>query len=376
MHGFIPVSKPLTNAADVAAVAHLVEGGWLSGDAPVVGEFEDLMASYTNRRFAIAVNSGTSALDLAIESLQLTSRDEVILPSFTIISCLNAVLRRGAKPIFVDVDSDTWNVSAESIATAINSRTKLIIVPHIYGLPADIEKIEQLALSQGIPLIEDSAEGLGLSIRGRPAGSFGTMAILSFYANKVITTGEGGMILTDDADLADKLKRLRNLGFNSHRRFVHDMLGWNFRMSALSAGLGLSQAKRIDDQVTLQRSRGTHYQSLLRESSVLRMPLDSHDGVENIYWVFGFEVRAELQFSARDFMSALDRRGIGSRPFFYPLHRQPVLKDYGFEVQPTLPVAERLGERGLYIPSLGTTAMEREQVAKAVLDIANSGPKN
>ena len=369
---FIPVSKPLTNSTDASIVAALVEDGWLSGDAPVVAEFEEALASYTNRRYAVAVNSGTSALDIAVESLEITEMDEVIIPSFTIISCLNAVLRTGGKPVFVDVQKNSWNVLAGDIAAAITPKTKLIIVPHIYGLPAEIGEIEQIASERGIFLIEDAAEGLGLNIHGRPAGNFGTMSTLSFYANKVITTGEGGMVLTDDADLAATLRRLRNLGFNSERRFVHDMLGWNFRMPALAAGLGLSQAQRIDEQVALQRSRGTHYQGLLEETQFIQLPLDSLNGTDNIYWVFGFELGPEVRLTARDFMSALEKRGIGSRPFFYPLHQQPVLADYGFGAQPSLSVSESLGDRGLYVPSLGTTVREREVVAEAILEILAS----
>ena len=366
---FIPVSRPLTDETDAESVATLIREGWLSGDAPVVEAFEKSVAEQTNRTYAIAVNSGTSALDIAVESLNLTSGDEVIIPSFTIVSCLNAVLRSGATPVFVDVDEATWNVTAQSVESMISGRTRLIIVPHIYGLPAEIEDIERIAAERGIYVIEDAAEGLGLDIGGRPAGNFGNLSTLSFYANKVITTGEGGMVLTDDPALAKSLRELRNLGFNSERRFVHELLGWNYRMPAVAAGLGLSQVQRLDQNVSLQRSRGIHYQELLSSFHNIQLPPDSHRGSQNIYWVFGFVLSPETRMTAREFMAELDRRGIGSRPFFFPLHKQPVLENYGGERQPTLPISEKLGDQGLYIPSLGTSAPDREYVATCVAEI-------
>lgn len=366
---FIPVSRPLTDETDAESVATLIREGWLSGDAPVVEAFEKSVAERTNRTYAIAVNSGTSALDIAVESLNLTSGDEVIIPSFTIVSCLNAVLRSGATPVFVDVDEATWNVTAQSVESMISGRTRLIIVPHIYGLPAEIEDIERIAAERGIYVIEDAAEGLGLDIAGRPAGNFGNLSTLSFYANKVITTGEGGMVLTDDPALAKSLRELRNLGFNSERRFVHELLGWNYRMPAVAAGLGLSQVQRLDQNVSLQRSRGIHYQELLSSFHKIQLPPDSHRGSQNIYWVFGFVLSPETRMTAREFMAELDRRGIGSRPFFFPLHKQPALENYGWEGQPTLPISEKLGDQGLYIPSLGTSAPDREYVATCVAEI-------
>ena len=365
---FIPVSRPLTDETDAVSVATLIREGWLSGDAPVVEAFEKSVAERTHRTYAMAVNSGTSALDIAVESLNLTSGDEVIIPSFTIVSCLNAVLRSGATPVFVDVDEATWNVTAQSVESMISGRTRLIIVPHIYGLPAEIEDIERIAAERGIYVIEDAAEGLDLDIGGRPAGNFGNLSTLSFYANKVITTGEGGMVLTDDPALAKSLRELRNLGFNSERRFVHELLGWNYRMPAVAAGLGLSQVQRLEQNVSLQRSRGIHYQELLNSFHKIQLPPDSHRGSQNIYWVFGFVLSPE-RMTAREFMAELDRRGIGSRPFFFPLHKQPALENYGWERQPTLPISEKLGDQGLYIPSLGTSAPDREYVATCVAEI-------
>jgi len=356
--------------ADVKLVGEILSAGWASGEAPVIADFEKAMCDFTGRKHAIAVNSGTSALDIAVASLDLHTGDEVVIPSLTIISCLNEVLRSGARPVFVDVDPLTWNVTAEALGRAFTTKTKAVIVPHIYGLPADIRDIEHLCYEHAVTLIEDTAEGLGLEIAGRKAGSFGQISTLSFYANKVITSGEGGMVLVDDSDHAERLRRLRNLGFNSKRRFVHGELGWNYRMPALSAALGLSQANRIDDLLAHQIARGQHYQELLADTPNIQLPADSAGGSDNIYWVFGIVVNSHDGTNARFAMDELAKLNIGSRPFFYPLHSQPVLENFGWHTQPVLSVSENLGERGFYIPSLGTTKEQRVEVASAVKDIA------
>jgi len=366
---FIPVSAPDISPAEISRVTKVLSDGWVSGEAPIVAEFEAALAQYTGRQHAVAVNSGTSALDIAVAALELGDGDEVVLPAFTIISCLNEVLRSGAKPVFIEVEADTWNATAKSVEHALTEQTKAVILPHLYGLPAEIEQIELLCNSRGVTLIEDAAEGLGISVGGRPVGSFGSMSTLSFYANKLITSGEGGMVLTDDPILADTLRQGRNLGFIPPRRFIHKSLGWNYRMPALSAALGIAQMERVDDLLNNQRERGVHYQELLRDVPYIQLPLDNHEGTENVYWVFGFVLDAMLELNAETFMEELQHRGIGSRPFFYPLHQQPVLQKFGWGDHLQLPVSENLGERGLYIPSLGTSATDRTRVAQAVADI-------
>ena len=315
------------------------------------------------------MNSGTSALDIAVFVSGVGPGDEVIIPSFTIVSCLTQVLRIGAKPVFIDSDPKSWNVTARAFESALTPATCLAIIPHIYGLAAEIAEIEQLCKKHGIILIEDAAEGLGLSIHGRPAGSFGDMSIVSFYANKVIATGEGGMVLTNQEGLYSQLARARNLGFTESRRFVHEDAAWVYRMPALSAALGYSQVTRLKELLSDQLERGNHYQELLRSVRGIQLPTSEWGGVQNIYWVFGFVLDPEANVDARSFMNQLLEVGIGSRPFFYPLHRQPVLEKFGWENQPTLDVSEALGEFGLYVPSLGTTSEDRQRVASSISDL-------
>ena len=368
---FIPVSAPDISSSEIARVTKVLSDGWVSGEAPIVAEFESALTHYTGRKYAVAVNSGTSALDIAVAALDLNVGDEVILPAFTIISCLNEVLRRGAKPVFIDVEAHTWNATSYFVEEALTEKTKAVIMPHLYGLAAEIERIELLCESRGIALIEDAAEGLGIAVGNRKVGSFGRMSTLSFYANKLITSGEGGMVLTDDPALSEKLMQGRNLGFIPPRRFIHESIGWNYRMPALSAALGLAQMERVGPLLQKQRERGVHYQHLLGEVPCIQLPLDLHQETENVYWVFGFVLGNGINIDAEQFMKELHTRGIGSRPFFYPLHKQPVLKAFGWESQPELIVSENLGERGLYIPSLGTTEHDRIRVAQAVKEIAD-----
>lgn len=363
---FIPVSRPSINAHDIEKVAEVLREGWVSGDAPIVAEFERAAAARVGRSFAIAVNSGTSALDIAVEASGIGANDEVILPSFTIVSCLNQVLRSGATPIFLDSDRNSWNVTAEAFLKALTPRTRLAIIPHIYGLPAEIDKIETICRERGITLIEDAAEGLGLELGSRRVGGFGDMTILSFYANKVVTTGEGGMVVTDNELLAEQLATLRNLGFSSRRRFVHETAAWVNRMPATAAALGLSQLNRFDELLADQRARGVHYDQLLDDTEGIRLPATDWLGTENIYWVFGVLLDKEKGLDAQTLMKRLENRGIGTRPFFFPLHRQPLLAKFGFQDQLALPIAEELGDFGLYLPSLGTSPEQRVYVAQSL----------
>ncbi len=367
---FIPVSTPSLTQADADAVAAAVSGGWISSEGPQVKEFETRFAVLVGAQHAVAVANGTAALDIALETLGIGPGDEVILPSFTIISCLNQILRSGATPVFVDSLPDTWNIDPAGVEAAITSRTKVIIVVHIYGLPADIDLISEIASRHDVPILEDSAEAHGQHLLGRALGSWGEISTFSFYSNKLITTGEGGMVLTDNEKYAHRLRELRNLSFNSERRFVHDTIGWNYRLTAIQAALGLSQMDRITELLAHKQEIGRHYQELLSNLEGIRLPLSHHRDSENVYWVFGVVLTDSIGQSAREVMARLQEKGVGTRPFFYPLHRQPVLEAYGHAEQPSLPVAEQLGERGFYVPNgADSTPERREYVAEALREV-------
>ena len=370
---FIPVSTPSLSSADAQAVAQAIEEGWISSEGPQVREFEEKFADAIGAQHGIAVANGTAALDIAYEALDIGPGDEVILPSFTIVSCLNHILRSGATPVFVDSKPDTWNIDPDAIADAITARTKVIVVVHVYGLPADIDRIKKIAGDRGIALVEDSAEAHGQHLEGSPLGSFGTLSTFSFYSNKLITTGEGGMILTDDDDLASRTRELRNLSFNPEKRFVHTTIGWNYRLTAMQAALGLSQLSRMEELLAHKKEIGRHYQELLQEVDELTLPLPAYRGSDNVYWVFGVVLKPQSQLSAEGAMEALRQRGIGTRPFFYPLHRQPVLEKFGISAQQELPISEHLGQFGFYLPNgADSTPETREYVAQNLKEVVAS----
>lgn len=364
---FIAVNEPLLNGNEKKYLNECIDTGWISSEGPFIKKFEEDFAKRVHRKHAIAVANGTVAIDAAIEALGITNGDEVILPSFTIISCLSQILRNGAKPIFIESDINTWNMDVTKIEEKITPKTKAIMVVHIYGLPVDMDPILEICRKYNLKLIEDAAEMHGQEYKSRPCGSFGDISIFSFYPNKHITTGEGGMILTDDDQLADKMRSLRNLCFKPERRFIHDELGWNLRMTNLQAALGVAQLERLDEFVKIKRKMGSNYTNEFRSLSGVQLPLEETSYAKNIYWVFGIILDDSRNLEADQVMSMLGKEGIGTRPFFWPLHEQPVLKKFGFENQPALPVASRMARKGFYIPSgLALTEDQQCKVIEAV----------
>jgi perosamine synthetase len=339
-----------------------IETGWISSEGPFVREFEEKMAARFNRRHAVAVSSGTAALDCALTSLRLKKGDEVIIPSLTIISCATAVLNAGAIPVPVDVDPKTWNMTDREVRSKISPRTKAIMVVHTYGLPVEMNPILQIAKEHGLHLVEDAAEAIGLNCHARPCGSFGTLSTFSFYPNKHITTGEGGMVLTDDDELAERNRSLRNLCFQSNKRFYHEEIGWNYRMTNLQAALGLAQLETLGKALKRKREIGHLYQNELRDCPGIQLPVPKTNFSENLYWVFGIVLKNEEETLriTRDLASAR----IGTRPFFWPMHEQPVFHQMGLFKNLSLPVSERLARTGFYLPSgLGTSNEQIKQVA-------------
>jgi len=370
MGSFIPVNEPLLNGNEKKYLNECIDTGWISSEGPFVRRFEEKMAASVGRKYGIAVSSGTAALETAISALQLQPGDEVILPAFTIISCTAAIVRRGCIPVLVDSDPDTWNMDVEQIEAKISARTKAIMVVHIYGLPVDMDPVLALAEKYGLKIIEDAAQMHGQTYKGLPCGSFGNISIFSFYPNKHITTGEGGMILTDDDRLAKRCRSLRNLCFKTDRRFLHEELGYNFRMTNLQAAVGLAQLERIEEFIARKRAMGKRYTDLLSGVPGLELPLERTQYADNIYWVFGIVLKDDVLFDAGEMMRRLGEHKIGTRPFFWPMHKQPVFQKMGLFVNERYPVAERLAGRGFYIPSgLALTKTQMERVANTVKDI-------
>jgi perosamine synthetase len=365
---YIPVNIPWITEEDADYVRQAVAEGWISGEGKYVAEFEESMADLCNRNHAIAVSNGSVAIDLVIEALGIGPGDEVIMPSFTIISCLAQILRNGATPVFVDALPDTWNMDVSQVESQITSRTKAIMAVHIYGLPVDMDPLLEIASRHGIPVIEDAAESHGLKYKDRLTGSMGLVSTFSFYANKNITTGEGGIVLTDDEPFARKVRSLRNLAFLPEKRFVHEELGWNSRMSSLQAALGTSQIRRVDSIVAKRRDLGAFYLESFSGLEGLSLPANESAESLNDFWVFGMVLDAQHPKSVNQVTYDLEQLGIGTRPFFYPLHKQPVLKKILADFPDlSLPVAEHLGSQGFYIPNgLGMSNSQAERVVEAV----------
>jgi|SRR5215472_3174364 len=364
---FIPVNQVSLDGNEKAYLNKCIDTGWISSEGPFVRQFEEQFAAQVGRQYGIAVSNGSVALDAAVVALGVGKDDEVIMPTFTIISCAAAVVRAGAKPVLVDSDPFTWNMNVDEVKKRITNRTKAIMVVHIFGLPVDLDPIIDLAARNGIQIIEDAAEMHGQTYKEHPCGSFGNVSTFSFYPNKHVTTGEGGMIVTDSVELAEKCRGLRNLCFQPRKRFIHEDLGWNFRMSNLQAALGVAQLERLDAFVERKRRMGKQYTELLSEVSALQLPLPRTEYAQNIYWVYGLLLKDDVGFDAEEAMCRLKELGIETRPFFWPMHEQPVFKKMGLFDSESHPVAERMARRGFYLPSgLGLTSNQISYVANSV----------
>ena len=368
--GFIPVNEPLLDGHESRYLQECVETGWISSEGPFVARLEQGMAELAGRAHGIAVANGSAALDIAVAALGLGPGDEVILPTFTIISCAAAVVRAGATPVLVDCDPVTWNMTADRIAERITPRTRAIMVVHLYGLPVDMGPVLELAQQHGLQIIEDAAEMIGQTCDTQPCGSFGDISTFSFYPNKHVTTGEGGMVLTDDESLAERSQSLRNLCFQTGRRFVHEQLGWNYRLSNLQAAVGVAQLEQLDAHLSRKRRIGALYNELLADLGGVQLPLASTPYADNIYWVYGLVLEDNIEFDAAEVMHRLGQAGIGTRPFFWPMHEQPVFRRLGLFTDNRFPVSERLARRGFYLPSgLALTDTQIERVAETVKEV-------
>ncbi len=368
----VPVNEPVLDGNEKKYLNECIDTGYISSEGSFVKKFENSLAEYFGRKHAIAVTNGTVAIDIAIDALELKEGDEVIMPTFTIISCIGGLLRKGCKPVFIDQQPDTWNMDIKQIEDKITKKTKAIMVVHIYGLPVDMNPVINLAEKYNLKIIEDAAEMHGQEYFGKKCGSFGDISTVSFYPNKHITTGEGGMIFTDNDILADRCRSLRNLCFIPEQRFIHYELGYNARMSNLQAAVGLAQYERIDEFIKKKRQIGEFYQERLQGISSIQLPLRETSYSKNIYWVFGIVIHPDFYLDAKHVSDELSKHGIGSRPFFWSLHEQPVLEKYGYKSTDSFPVSENLSRRGLYLPSgLAITQEQIDYVSSKMVSIFN-----
>ncbi|HZU85990.1 MAG TPA: DegT/DnrJ/EryC1/StrS family aminotransferase [Anaerolineaceae bacterium] len=362
----IPVNEPLIGAKEIEYVTECLKTGWISSAGHYIEEFERRWAEYCGMGYGVAVCNGTVALEAALACLELQPGDEVIMPSFTIISCALAVVEAGAIPVLVDSDPRTWTMDVQQVAAKITPRTRAIMPVHIYGHPVDMDPLRVLAKQHHLMIIEDAAEAHGAEYKGQRCGGLGDVACFSFYANKILTTVEGGMILARDAEMAERLRGERNLAFRPERRFYHTQLGHNYRMTNIQAAIGVAQLERIDEHLAHKRWMARAYSERLADLAQIQLPVEE-PWAKNVYWMYGLVLDEEVGYDAAEFAHRLRAEGVETRPFFLGMHEQPVFHERGLFIDESYPVAERIARQGLYLPS-GLTLSESQvdQVCAAV----------
>ena len=330
-------------------VNECLESNWISSGGKYNKIFEKEFASYCGVKHGVCVSSGTAALHLAVSTLKIGEGDEVIIPNFTMMACALSIIYTGAKPVFVDAEPKTFNIDPEKIEEKITERTKAIMPVHIYGHPCDMDKIQRIAKKHNLYIIEDAAEAHGASYKGKKVGSFGHMSAFSFYSNKIITTGEGGIVVTDDDKLAERARWLANFCFDKERRYVHEEIGFKYPFTNLQAAIGLAQLEKIEEIIRRKREISYKYNELLKDIPGIRTPFESKD-VRNVYWMYGILIKKEFGVERDEVKKQLFENGIDSRFFFTGMHKQPPLKKF-ISQQDKFPVSEMLEKEGLYLPS-------------------------
>jgi perosamine synthetase len=371
----IPVNEPLLGEQEAKYLAECVQTGWISSAGHFIEEFENKWAEYCGMKYGIAVCNGTAALQVAVSCIDLHPGDEVILPSFTIISCVLPIIEHGAIPVLVDCDPNTWCMDVNQIEAKITKKTRAILPVHIYGHPVDMDPVLTLAREHNLVVIEDAAEAHGaeyLTNRNgkepvwKRCGGMGHITTFSFYANKLITTGEGGMVLTNDSLYAEKARNYRNLCFRPERRFYHTEMGYNFRMTNMQAALGVAQLERFGEILSKKRWMGSAYTERLKNISGLQIPVEE-SWAKQVYWMYGLVLDENTGMDADEFARQLSSLGVQTRPFFLGMHEQPVFKDKGLFIEEHYPISERIARQGLYIPSgLALSEAQLDEVSLAV----------
>ena len=369
---FIPVNVPKIFNQEKINVKKCLDTGWISSEGIYVKKFEESFSRYNKRTYGGAVSSGTAALEIGMKSLNLKEGDEVIIPTFSIISTALCVIKLGLKPVLVDSNIYTWNMDPDQVIKKITKKTKAIIITHIYGFPVDMKKVLVVAKRKNIKIIEDSAEMIGQTYLKRRCGTFGDLSTFSFYANKHITTGEGGMILTNDKKIYNKCESLRNLCFGvGAKRFNHDDIGWNYRMTNLQAAIGCGQLKNISWIIRRKRQIGKRYISILKKCNKIYIQPYKLSYSKNIFWVFGILLKKNVNISRDQVTKKLLKHSIQTRNFFYPMHKQKIFKKMRlFPKKQKFPNSDYLSKKGFYLPSgIGITNVEIDFVAKTLLKI-------
>jgi perosamine synthetase len=366
----IPVSTPFIAKNTAKYLRECADSGWYSSHGPFVERFEKAFSEYLGVKYALTTTSGTASLHLALSAFGIGAGDEILVPDFTMISPVAAVIYTGAKPVFVDADTESWTMDVNLLENKVTKRTKGIIATAIYGHPADFDPIKKLAKKYGLFIVEDAAEGLGSEYKGKLVGSMGDISCFSFYANKLVTTGEGGMVTTHDKKLFERLIKLADMCHSDTKRFLHEDIGYTYRMSALQAALGLSQLEEIKQSLAKKRGMAALYTELLMSVKGLTLPAEK-PWAKNSFWMYGILVNDAFGMSRDELRGKLREKGIETRDFFVPMHKQPALIHRGLVPKETFPVSDDLGNRGLYLPSgIGITEKQISFIAQTIQSIA------
>ena len=356
----IPVCEPDLRGKELEYVTDCIKTNWISSAGKYVREFEERFSEHCGAKYGIACTNGTTALHLAMATLGIGPGDEVIIPTFTMIATANAVTYTGATPVLVDSENETWNMDIDKIEEKITDRTKAIMVMHTYGHPVDMDAVLEIADKHGLYVVEDAAEAHGAEYKGKKIGSLGDVACFSFYGNKIITTGEGGMLVTNNEEIARISRNLRDHAFSTERHFWHKYLGFNYRMTNLQAAVGLAQVERFDEMVEIRRRNAQYYNQLLRDIEGIRTPPEA-PWAKNVYWMYSILIEEEFGHTRDEVRQHLAKHGIETRTFFIPIHVQPI---YFHKYHERFPVAEELCRRGMYLPSAST--LKREEIERVV----------
>ncbi|ADR19860.1 DegT/DnrJ/EryC1/StrS family aminotransferase [Calditerrivibrio nitroreducens] len=346
MNKFIPVSEPTITEKEIEYVLQAVKSGWVSSLGEFITKFEEKFAKYVGTRYALTTSNGTTALHLALVSLGIKEGDEVIVPDLTFIATANAVAYTGAKPVFADIDPETWCIDPDDIKKKITSKTKAIIPVHLYGHPADMDPIMEIAEKYGLFVIEDCAEAHGAEYKGKKVGSIGHCGVFSFYGNKIITTGEGGIITTNDEKLYEKAKFLRDHAMSKDKRYWHTEVGYNYRMTNIQAALGLAQFERIDEIIQKKIQIFTWYKEYLGDIPEIKLNPEK-EWAKNVFWMVCLLNEKFNEEKRDEFIKKLKENGIDTRPFFYPCSMMPTYKKDGF----INPISYEIYKKGINLPS-------------------------
>ena len=360
---FIPISKPSINQKEIQYIMDAVSSGWVSSLGKYVDMFEEKFASYCGTKYALTTSNGTTALHLVLVALGIKPGDEVIIPDITFVATGNAVKYVGAKAVIVDIEEDTLCIDPESVKKAITPKTKAIIAVHLYGHPANMEEINKIAGEYGIIVIEDAAEAHGAEVNGKKVGSLGHVGTFSFYGNKIITTGEGGMITTNDENLYERMRHLRDHAMSKEKRYWHTEVGFNYRMTNVQAALGLAQLERIDEIIAKKRLIFEWYKEGLKDIEGIKLNYEA-PWAKNVYWMVCLEVEGYTEKQRDELMKRLKEKNIDTRPYFYPLSDMPM-----FEKADT-PIAHKVYQRGLNLPSyFDITKDQVDYVCKTIKEL-------